>query len=331
MDNKLSNTDKTDSTEFLKSILTFLFFFIACNSFSQEQQNEYHLYFDENGKNIDSYNYLKKCTSFLYNCKKIKKDSIYINSINEFFKFGKLTESELFQLKHLLKRDTKSKDLDNKTIIISFRDTLFGYAPLKKRMDSLTIAHKHDHKMSESKYNSGRRSFDKSRKKCHKKYQKENIKPLYFYRHSYGYNYFNKNFKWHKLSKSLNALFFDNQHSSMVILKPDGNFFYYHNIRDVFVNKLLKNNWEPFIKDYNIAKTNLLKERNGFFKDLYRPYENPLQFYTVRGNRKTTYKYFTNNNPYGNPYSSIKVNNRRNIQQYLNNLKTDNCFSYGSY
>ena len=305
--------------KFLKSISNILVLFIAFNSFSQEQQKEIHLYFDENGNTIEFYNYLKKCGSFLYHCKKTQKDSIYINKINELFKFGKLSETELFQLNNLLDRDTKSSNLNNKTVVINFRDTLFGYPTLKKRMDSLTIAHNHNHKISNSKYSRDRRTFDNSRKKCHKKYRKENIKPLYFFRHNKDYNYINKNFEWHKLSKSLNALFFKTQHSSIVILKPDGNYFYYHNIPDSYVEELLKNNWDQYIKDYNIAKNNLLKERNGFFKDME---------YSYQESRKKLDQKFEPNKLA--PLNSVlKIN--RHGESYYRLKQPINCFSYGSY
>ena len=303
-----------------KKLSFFSFFFIHLISNSQNNLDKITLFLDENGRQTDVVEYYKKCTSFLFSCKTNKKDSLVINTVNQLYKFDKLSETEMFQLKHLLARDTNEKLLDDEILIINFNDTLFGFNPLKKRMDSITIKHGHDHKISNSSYTRQR--------KCLKKLKNDHVQDLYFFRFNKDYSFKNKNFDWHKLSKPLNTMFFDNQHSSMLIIKPSGDYFYYHEIPNSYVKKLVSKNWDAYIRDYRIAYTNLLKDRNGFFKEMQNTNKKkPLKFYI----EDDPVNISNMNRDVKLPRDVIRVRNRSEISRYFRNSTSKNCFSYGSY
>ena len=307
---------------------TILITILLCNlsSFSQET-NDNNYYFDENNKQIEILNYFAKCSSFLYKCNKEEKENSIFNTMFEVYKFGKLSEIETSQIQKLLSRDT-DENLNNKTIIISFRDLLYG--PNGSKLETNLSFDKHyTLPMKESKYKSIRKKNDLKQRKCIKKFNKNNATALYMYDLSIDYSYEPKYFKWHKISPIIKSTFFNKKSPSILILKPDGNYFRYtSNLSEDLLNKLMKKDWTSYIKDYKIAKINLPKNPNGFFKQMKSNNSNKNRVFFIDNNsnitREQKRKFFQSQ-----PEEVIVVKSKDEISQYLSNKQP--CFSYPSF
>jgi len=145
---------------FNKIALIFCLLFIT-NNFSQEKQTE--LYLDEAGKQITFAEHFNRKLSFLFSSKKIIKDSLTINVLSENYKLGKFDSIQNIQIRHYLSLKENNVLINDKTLIISFKDTVFGYEELKIRNLRMQKRHNnkcdHDHKLTEltlNKYKSDR-------------------------------------------------------------------------------------------------------------------------------------------------------------------------------
>ena len=56
----------------------------------------------------------------------------------------------------------------------------------------------------------------------------------------------------------------------MILLKPDGAYFYFVEIYEKLTKEILQtDNWEEFIKDYEIAKSNFVQEPFGKLTNIH--------------------------------------------------------------
>lgn len=304
----------------------FLFIFLSLISigFSQSK-TEYAVFLNEENQVIDATTFYKMKNSFLYGSRKIQKDSVTIFSIIQFYKFGKLDSIENSQTRQLLDRATNRTFSKDKIIIISFKDSIMGYSEYVKRLDSIGESKNFKPNISSEKvFYSYRKKFDIGQKKCRKRFEKYDFEIVYFYRHNRGYDYQTKNFEFLQISSPLRALFFNRSHGGYVILKPDGNYFYYNRLKEDMVKDLLENDWKPYIKDYTNAKEQLLYSKIGFFEAL-----DDFQSITKTFFIDSTGAYKNKSLPANVDPNAILVSKRNEIPKYLTVL--NECYSYASY
>ncbi len=260
----------------LKSIFKILTFFIALSSFSQEKVK--NMYIDEDFIEIDSIQYSNKCKLHIYKCYGYRKDTIKINKVLYKYAFGQLSETELEQIKLVLKRDSNIIIEPNNSIIIKYIDSLFSFNTIRKKLESHSKKLKKKYKhykykpFTKKRYQSYLEKGTKHKNKCVNKYRnKYPVDILYMYR--YAENSL-KEYNYHNFIKDENLLkhrFFKIIYNyQLLIIKPNGNYFLSGGrLSNKYVNRLLsKDDWKPFIKDLNISKQLHPKYGYGIFKRL---------------------------------------------------------------
>lgn len=308
-----------------KQYLLFTLLLFYFSSFGQNPIPKQIIYVDENNKQVDEITYYEKCGSFLYLCNKRENDSLIINSIFEKYRFGKLSQTETKQVQQILSKNTNNQELKDKTIIISYREIIYGHEEQKALKKAHTLDKHNFHSQSESKYLLRRKKFDKNQNKCFKKYKSKNIFPLYLYNTSKGYSYTSKYVKWYKIYPVIDKLFFNYKYPMMLIIKPDGSYFRYLSITESKFNDLLKNDWTPYVKDYQIAKTNLSKRKIGFFTKIDSFKSKRLRFHIDDDSKN-----------FGKPMKKVKlppgtirIRNRSEISQYFDQNMP--CFTFSNF
>ena len=286
--------------------------------YSQSEISKNNLYFNENLENISVVEYLKKSTSFLYGTIKTENSSSTINRLIERYKFGKLDSLQNFQIRNYLAKKHNNNQLKSKTIIISHKDTIYGF-------DELPYHAKKYHIKTKSNYNSLRNKFDVNQKHNNKRLSKLSIVPLYCYSYNKGNNYASRHYKMNKISPALMPVFFKSG-SGVVILKPDGKYFFYKYITEKYVQELLeKDDWNKFINAYKVAKVNLLTKPNGFFGKF--------------NSRKVMTRFYIDKVPLGNsgygkmivPNGAVRVRSEADIKKYLKPNYHKHFFNYAGY
>ncbi|WGD34146.1 hypothetical protein [Olleya sp. YS] len=233
-----------------------LFILITFSSFAYSQEKEKKITFlDINLNPITENEFHVKSNSNLYQANYIVNDSIIINKLEYRYEFGELSATELSQTQYLLKKQFGDLDF-KKNIIISYIDTLYGYNEL---VNNTFVRRMYDFSSNSTlkDYNTRRDQFDKQQKKCSKYAKKENFIALYTYGVMNNFTYKSKNHKKQKLSKALISKFFKHKKGGFVILKPDGNFFYYRYLSQDYVTKFLNESWTKFKNDIETAKLDL--------------------------------------------------------------------------
>ena len=258
----------------IKTSLTILTFLIALSSFSQMKVK--NVFIDEEFIEIDSIQYSEKCKLHIYKCYGYRKDTIKINKVLNKYAFGQLSETELEQIKLVLKRDTNVIIEPNNSIIIKYIDSLFSFNSLRKKYDSHGKKLKKDNMyykykpFTEKRYHSNLKKGTKHINKCNKKYQnKYPVDILYMYRYAESslkeYNHFNffkdRNVLQHQFFKILY-----NYH--LLIIKPNGNYFLSGvRLNNKYVSRLLKqDDWNPYLKDLKLSKLAYPNYGYGIFK-----------------------------------------------------------------
>lgn len=237
-------------------------FLILTSSIYCQNKSKVNIFLDENLKPINEASFNEKTNSFIYTSRSYNNDSLAVHQITNLIKFGKLDSITNYQIRMLLQRDSKNNTITDKDLILTFRDTLYGFNTHSNfaNLSNWDIKNKIKH-------------YDNIQKKCIKRDRKDNYERFYFYNVNKEYNYQPKNFSWIKSSIILNNLLFNNQ-SSMLILKANGEYFYFLEIYEKYVIELIKaENWDLFINEYEIAKNTLSKVRFGKLKKLHMTYE----------------------------------------------------------
>lgn len=259
--------------------IIFLLFAFVLNG----QNNNKAVYFiDDLNKRIDFDSFKVKKENILYTYKKNELDSAVVYRLYKHFSFNRLSKIDNQQIRLML---TSRYDFDikpNNTIILHFKDTLFGYAEQRKRRLKypFVLSHRNNDTIhvpfTVELYNKRRKVFDNDQGKCLKKIEKFDAKILYLYGVNKGYTHKSNHLEWIQASEVLDRLFFNGK-SSFVILRPDGQ-FYVSIASDLpnNVEKLLKlEDWskplDDYAKQYSVDNTKLI----GFFDTKYNRRSNP--------------------------------------------------------
>lgn len=295
----------------------FLFIF-QLNGYCQNKGN-FQVFFDENNKPIEIDKYYKKCSAFVFVCKKQNVDSIQINSITKMFLFDKLTEVEYNQFILHLKLRNKISIGTNKTIIISYRRVLKkiekGHLSSQNKSTSIRQI-----KNIERSHLSSQKNYDIEQKKCFKQFKRDNIIPIYLYKNNINYTYMPKNFSWQQISLNVGSIFNNpnilDDHL-LIVLKPNGEYFTSNHI---IPSPSLKKIINP--KTWNQAKLDLESSISvnsakgvGVFSEIY----NYRKTYT------TTRKFIIKpNSKQINPRiqgNTVTVKSKEEMQKYIRSYK----------
>ena len=189
----------------------------------------------------------------------------------------------------------KTKIDSSSTLVITYRDTLYGYAhrlaiqkkhvkdveegkieerPLPKISGNIkTRKTKHIHPpYTRKKFNKAFKAATKKMDKCSKKTEKKfNSRVFYTYKHDKG---FLKDYPKHWIKDNgvvKNSFFKIMYESHLVILKPNGEYFLGgSHLSDDNLKKLLKNeNWSVFKRDWKNSMSLASKDGLGIFKKTY--------------------------------------------------------------
>lgn len=228
-----------------------------------QNKSKVNIFLDENLNSINKEDFNKKLNSFIYYSNIYKTDTITIYRIRESIKFGHLSKVENSQIRKLLNRDNETEDAFEGYLVLTFRDTLYGYDDYLKRFNSFST--------QKSTFSEKLRVYDRNQKKCIRQDAKNNRERLYLFNYNKGYTYQPVNFEWKRSSSVLNKFLFNNQ-SSMIILKPNGEYFFFIEVYEKLIKELLDSeDWSDFVKDYEEAKTTLSGEPSGKLESIYMP------------------------------------------------------------
>lgn len=245
-----------------KGVLLIILFISSLNLFSQKE-----IYLDEDLNPINPTNFSALSKTHLYQTQTINTDSIIIKKLDYNYEFGKLSEIELKQTQNLIQKEFGIKDF-NKNIIISYIDTIQGFEEFNKNIEARKLLDQSDI-ITFKEYEKARKRYDKQQKKCIKYTNKENSIPLYTFTFNNNYIYKTTNHKKLKISNALRSIFFKSKKSGFVILKPDGNFFYYRHLTQDYVSKFLNENWTRYIMDIEVSKKSLYPKKIRFITQMY--------------------------------------------------------------
>lgn len=219
-------------------------------SYSQNNVN-FNIYLDENNNQIDELTYSTRVLKNIYRENIINKDTVIVKKLRKLYEFDSLNSIELKQVQNILHKYLDVMDF-NKNIILVYRDSLLGFNDFRasfnqiKEYDALDVD-------SEKEFLKRRNRYDSEQKKCKKFIRKNNVSVVYTYSEKINFNYEPDNYKNQKLPSVLKSIFFDGKKRGTVILKPNGEFFFYSYLTQKQVQRMLNNDWQSYIKDYNLV------------------------------------------------------------------------------
>lgn len=234
-----------------------LFTLILCISYlSINSQNNTKpvIFLNENLKPIDEITYSNKLLKDIYREDIINKDSIKIKKLRKLYEFDSLNQIELKQVQNILTKYLNISDF-NKSIIIVYRDSLLGYTEYnqsfnhRKMFDATKL-------VTKKSYNKARKKYDSNQKKCRKFSNKYNTNIIYGFSESVNFTYNPKHYKNTKIPDVLKSIFFKNKRRGTLILKPNGQYFYFSFLTQKQIIKMLNSDWKPYIKDYQSIMSN---------------------------------------------------------------------------
>lgn len=258
---------------------------IAIFFFSGNANSQSYVFLDENGKEVPEEIFNEKCnSSLLFNCMVIKQnEQLVVSQIRFKQKFGKVSPQEMEQIRKLLRKDSGRKLEKEKTLLISYYDSLADFKASKKMHDSLekkfikNYENKKD--LNKKDYNSEKvayfidfseeifkkdlEDFIKKKKKCKKKFEKRfNASVIFMHPDDVIKEKQYSNFNWVKDRGVINSVFIKNDMQDpliykrirFLILKPDGEYFIsnsHFNNNTKILKTLLKNkDWSDYKEDY---------------------------------------------------------------------------------
>jgi hypothetical protein len=247
-------------------------------------QIEVHI--DEDLKEINLEDYNKKCYSEIFKCSTYKTDSIKINKVLFRYAFGKLNKERRKELNELLSNKSSVKIDSNRTLIITYNDTLFGlYSRLAYRKKLLISQEKTNlerknsgespikfinRKLTPKTYLKSIKKNEKKLKKCiSKANEKYNTDVFFFYKNDKDYLKDIEFTNWIQDTGLIKDTFFKiANRNNFVILKPNGDYFLSEpRLSDNRLISLLKNNdWSQYKLDWENSIAANSKTGIGFFK-----------------------------------------------------------------
>ncbi|EDP70398.1 hypothetical protein FBALC1_06563 [Flavobacteriales bacterium ALC-1] len=267
----------------LKNILVFLFLF-SLPSYAQVETKPI-IYLNENLEQIDQISFSEKVLKSIYRENTTTHDSVIVKSLFKTYDFGSFKETELLQVKDLLRKYLNVKDFD-KNLILVFKDSLLGYTHYSKSIQNRRNIDETDI-ISEKEYIKRRQYYDSRQKKCKKFAKKNNATPLYTYSENIDFNFKSKYHNKYKLPDVIKSIFFKNVKRGHIILKPNGQYFYYSFLTQAQVKKMLESDWKPFIKDFNTVKSDPKKYSLEFIEKMYEDFENEMRVEIMRHSKQS--------------------------------------------
>ncbi|MFP4846058.1 hypothetical protein [Winogradskyella sp. PE311] len=253
--------------KFTKALISLTLLVLFLNLEAQEGVTKPTFYFDEDLNQINKVDFVAKSLTKIYSKRIYDKDSMIIKKLIVDYDFGQFNTIELQQLHDLLKKEIGISEFD-KSLILVFRDTLGGSynKDNKKRLVDADFSDG----FSEDNYLKRKKRYDKEQKKCNKFAKQNDAIPLHFFSAKQNYNFKSKNYKEYKISVLLKSIFFKGQSYGLVILKPNGQYFFYKYINQLQVEKMLNSDWANYIKDLNTLKVKPLKRDPVFLTEMYK-------------------------------------------------------------
>ncbi len=251
-----------------RKVTLLLFIFYYSINFSQEK-----IYLDENMNIMDSISFKKRCKISVLKCLVYKTDSMKINKVLKKYQFGKITKKQYHQLRKLFIQNIKKPIDPSSTILINYKDSLYGFDASQKYHDNHVKEHTSEHHLpfSFKSFDSGRKKWIKKQKKCVKKMkEKYNAETFFIYKYDLGSIKSYPDLNWMKdRSVFRNVFFKEIYNSNFLILKPNGDYFL---SGGYFDNKIIKKliqteDWTNYKKDWDESlNTNSIKGK-GLFKN----------------------------------------------------------------
>lgn len=258
---------------------------IAIFFFSTYASSQSHVYLDENGEKVSAEVFGEKCSSnLLFHCLVVKRtEQLVVLQIRFKQKFGKISPQEMDQIRKLLRKDSGRKLEKEKTLLISYYDSLADFKASKKMHDSLekkwTKSYKYYMDLYEKDYKKEKveyfiefnkeifdkriEDFSKDKNKCKKKFERKfKINVVFMHPDDMALEEKYPNFEWVKDRGVINTVFIKNDMQDpliskevrFLVLKPDGEFFIsnsHFNNNTKILKKLLKNkDWTDYKEDY---------------------------------------------------------------------------------
>ena len=303
-----------------KSILIFLLF-SSC-LFSQNEEKQV-VFLDGDQNIISQIDFDIKSKSNLYQIETSTKNGIIINQLIYKYEFGKLSNIELEQTKLLLKKQFQIDDFE-KNIIVTYIDTLYGFEEYIKNIEARKLLDESSI-TSLSEYTDRREKFDKQQKKCKKYSKKENTIPVYSYSYNNNFIMNSKEHKKHKIWEPLKSIFFKKRKSGFIILKPDGNFFFYKYLTQEYVTKFLNEDWEKYINDIEATRTNPKYSNLNFINQMHESQRKKMQ-------DLVNYEVRKRNESKKNSASNIlNIPNKTKSRTIITIRHPQTCFTYPTY
>ena len=251
----------------MKETFSLITIFLIVNFTFSQNKDKANIYLNEDFKKIEVDEFKIKKKSYLFFEKIIETDTATLHILKLIEEFNTFSDSSFNNLKATLVKDYKLNLASDKTLIIHYIDTLFGFNEVRKFKNPYYIYRKTNGDTVEIKITPGlylkqRTSFDEGRKKCEKDAKSLNIEHLYFFKTDFDDSYIYKNVTWYKINQTLIELF-PNKKSGILIIKPNGNYYkLFSESYDNLIEAIIRfKDWNLLIDDYNEALITLPKKR----------------------------------------------------------------------
>ncbi|OUR93259.1 hypothetical protein A9Q87_04725 [Flavobacteriales bacterium 34_180_T64] len=236
------------------------------------------VFYDEDSFEIDAITYTNKCSSPIFSCVSEKIGHLEVYTLTYNFAFRTLNIDEINKLNALITKGENHKSIVNKTFIISYSDTLYGFnARMKdallhhKSLGFKTKFEKKHFTFYENKILKKTKELNKCQKRNEKKYE------TYFlqaYTYDKGYlSEQNNEIRFVQDDSFFRNFFFDSGNNfKHAIINPNGACFIFKKVLTPFQMKsILKNkNWNQIELDLSATiHTNSINGIGFFKKDLY--------------------------------------------------------------
>lgn len=296
-------------------LLLFLLLTYIGNAQDTEKSN---IYLDENLKQISQSEYLNKKWKSIYGHSQIENDSLITHKLQRKYFFGKLEKNELSQVQKLLQKYLGINDFD-KNIVLMYKDSLLSFEETAKKSDSIRLKNGLN-ELTLKEYSELRKGYDKKQKKCLKFAKKHKITPRYLFNYNDEYDYQPRFYNSNKIPSALKLIFFKTADRGCIILKPNGDYFFYTRITQDFTEEFINDDWDPYIKEFNAVYSGS-KTKLDFIEKMNEEFESKMRRIAM-------------NNP------SLKRQKDKVIASYSDKNKRiqrvrlqmpPNCYGYASY
>ncbi|WP_111683979.1 hypothetical protein [Winogradskyella tangerina] len=220
------------------SLLLFIFSFFC---FAQENSKT-KVYLDENLNQIEESEFLKKTSTSIYSSERHPNTTLDIQILKQNYDFGSYDKDEFEEIKKELQNEINAINFDDNVILIYQEN-------LKINSDNGDD----DNSLSDKKL------YDSKQKKCKRFAKRKNASAYHLYSDKSNYTFQPENYTEFQISSDLKSKLFANNSHGVIILRPNGEYFFYTEINQLFLNRILNKDWSDYIEDFNKTKTALNK------------------------------------------------------------------------